>query len=205
MRTPLALAAALALVACNGTPAANETAAVDNATTSDGMTTNTSDPASAAPSVPTDDFVKRAAISDMFEIESAKVAQQRSNNAEVKTFAGQMVADHTATTTELKGIVAKDNLAAPPTALDEPHAKMLADLKAADANSFDTVYLDQQTKAHEDALNLLTGYAAGGENADLKAMAAKTAPKVQGHLDMAKRMDETGTDDANQAKGAGAR
>ena len=44
----------------------------------------------------TEDFVKEVAISDMFEIEASKLAQQKGNAAE-KTFALQMVTDHTKT------------------------------------------------------------------------------------------------------------
>jgi predicted outer membrane protein len=52
-----------------------------------------------SPSTP--DFVKQVAISDLFEIESNKLGQQKGNAAQ-KTFAGQMVTDHTKTSTELK-------------------------------------------------------------------------------------------------------
>ena len=52
----------------------------------------------------TEDFVKEVAISDMFEIEASKLAQQKGNAAE-KTFASQMVTDHSKTSTELKGLV----------------------------------------------------------------------------------------------------
>src|SRR5690242_21388354 len=59
----------------------------------------------------TADFVKQVAISDMFEIESSKLAQQK-GNAEEKTFAGQMVTDHTKTSTELKGLVSSGKVQA---------------------------------------------------------------------------------------------
>src|SRR5712675_2389045 len=52
----------------------------------------------------TADFVKEAAISDMMEIESSKIAQQK-GNAEERRFAGQMITDHTKTSSELKGLV----------------------------------------------------------------------------------------------------
>ncbi len=52
----------------------------------------------------TADFVKEVAISDMFEIASNKLGQERGSPAE-KTFASQMVADHTKTSTELKALV----------------------------------------------------------------------------------------------------
>ena len=66
----------------------------------------------------TEDFIKEAAMSDMLEIEAAKIAQQKGNATE-KTFAGQMITDHTKTSSELKGMVSGDMKAAIPTALDE--------------------------------------------------------------------------------------
>jgi putative membrane protein len=47
----------------------------------------------------TADFVKEVAMSDMFEIGSSKLAQDKGNAPE-KTFASQMITDHTKTTTE---------------------------------------------------------------------------------------------------------
>src|ERR1700710_718545 len=66
----------------------------------------------------TEDFVKEAAMSDMLEIEAAKIAQQK-GNADEKKFAEQMITDHTKTSTELKGMVSGDLKAALPTALDD--------------------------------------------------------------------------------------
>jgi putative membrane protein len=48
----------------------------------------------------TNDFVQEAAISDMFEIESSKMASAKLAGPE-KEFADKMVADHTKTTAEL--------------------------------------------------------------------------------------------------------
>lgn len=51
----------------------------------------------------TEDFVGEAATSDMFEIESSKLALERSDAA-TKAFAQQMLTDHKKTTGELKGL-----------------------------------------------------------------------------------------------------
>jgi putative membrane protein len=59
----------------------------------------------------TEDFIKEAAMSDMLEIEAAKIAQQR-GDPEEKTFAGEMITDHTKTSTELKGMVSGEMKAA---------------------------------------------------------------------------------------------
>src|ERR1700709_1010354 len=63
----------------------------------------------------TEDFIKEAAMSDMLEIEAAKVAQQK-GNADEKKFAEQMITDHTKTSTELKGMATGELMAAIPTA-----------------------------------------------------------------------------------------
>jgi putative membrane protein len=52
----------------------------------------------------TKDFVTIAAVSDMFEIESSKLATQRAD-ALSKAFAARMSTDHTQTSNELKLLV----------------------------------------------------------------------------------------------------
>src|SRR6201747_734153 len=61
----------------------------------------------------TEDFIKEAAMSDMLEIEAAKVAQQK-GNADEKKFAEQMITDHTKTSTELKEMLPADLKSAVP-------------------------------------------------------------------------------------------
>src|SRR5258706_2769183 len=79
----------------------------------------------------TADFVKEAAISDMMEIESSKIAQQK-GNAEEKRFAGQMITDHTKTSSELKGLVRSGDVKAEiPAALDSSSQSKLDKLRDA--------------------------------------------------------------------------
>lgn len=62
----------------------------------------------------TADFVRTAALSDLFEIQSAKLALDRSSDAKVQSFAQQMLKDHQATTAQLKEAIAgRANIAAP--------------------------------------------------------------------------------------------
>ena len=133
-------------------------------------------------------FVNEMARSDMYEVRAGKLAQTRGKTSQVKQFGAMMVNDHSATTEQLKAIVKKDNLSAPPTALDPTRRAMVDALDAAPANTFDRTYIDQQVKAHQEALNMLRTYAQSGTNADLKAFAAQTAPKVAQHLEKAQSM-----------------
>jgi putative membrane protein len=136
----------------------------------------------------TEDFVKEVAISDMFEIESSKLAQQK-GNATTKTFAGQMVTDHTKTTTELKGLVSEGKVKAElPSAMDSSHQSKFDKLKGLSGADFDKQYVSDQQGAHKDAVDLFERYAKGGDNGDLKVWAAKTVPALKHHKEMADKL-----------------
>jgi putative membrane protein len=138
----------------------------------------------------TADFVKEVAISDMFEIEASKLAQQK-GTAEEKTFASQMVTDHTKTSTELKGLVSSGKVKAElPTALDSSHQSKLDKLKGASGKDFSSDFNSIQVSAHKDAVDLFERFAKGGDNPDLKDWAGKTLPALKHHLEMAQDLDK---------------
>lgn len=138
----------------------------------------------------TDAFVSNASQSDMYEVEAGKVAQSRSKNDAVKSFAAMMVSDHTAMMNEMKPLVAAAQKT-PAAALDERRQGFIDNLKAATAADFDRTYIAQQAAAHEEALTLMRGYADNGGDAGLKAGAAKAVPKIQAHLDQAKSLQRS--------------
>ena len=138
----------------------------------------------------TADFVKEVAISDMFEIQSNTLAKDKGNAAE-KTFASQMVTDHTKTSTELKGLVSSGKVKAElPTELDSSHQSKLDKLKGESGKDFSSDFDSMQVSAHKDAVSLFERYAKGGDNADLKDWAGKTLPALQHHLEMAQGLDK---------------
>lgn len=138
----------------------------------------------------TADFVKEVAMSDMLEIESGKLAQQR-GPADVKTFADQMITDHTKTSSGLKQLVQDSAVKAQlPTALDSKAQGKLDDLKKAKDDDFAADYADMQVSAHKDAVSLFERYAKGGDNAKLKDWAGQTLPTLKHHLDMAQKLDK---------------
>ncbi len=138
----------------------------------------------------TGDFVKEAASSDMFEIESSKLALERADAA-TKTFAQQMIEDHQKTTTEMKQLIDNGKVKATlPTAMAPSQQRMLDRLKGLKGNKFTKQYHSDQENAHEDAVDLFKRYGAEGENADLKAWAAKTTPALEHHLRMAEDLNK---------------
>lgn len=138
----------------------------------------------------TQDFVQEAAASDMFEIESSKLAVERGDEA-TKAFAQQMITEHEKTSSELKKMVGDLKLSNPPAnAMSSAQQGMLDELKELQGADFNEEYHDQQVTAHENAVDLFKRYGEEGETPELKAWAAKTLPALQHHLEMAQTLDK---------------
>lgn len=153
----------------------------------------------------TSDFVASAAMSDMFEIESSRMASGRAQNADVKRYADMMIAEHTTSSAELATAARGVEDAVIPATLDQRRLGLLDNVRGASPVDFDDTYLDQQIAAHTETLAFMRGYAERGDNPALKAHAAKVAPIVQRHLDEATRIDrETAADDPAGADSEGA-
>lgn len=192
--------AAISLAACGGDSqeqrAPDQTAEPVNAV-QDAASAVTGAGSAALASLNTADFVASAAMSDMYEIESSRMALDRSRNADIKAYAQMMIDEHAKTSAGLKTAATGVEDAVIPAALDERRKGLLDNLRGASPADFDDRYLDQQTAAHAETLAFMEGYARSGDDDKLKAAAAKTAPMVRRHLDEATRLDrDTSADDA---------
>jgi putative membrane protein len=137
----------------------------------------------------TEEFVKKAAISDMMQIQSSQLALSRQPDADTKPFAERMVKDHQQTSTELKNLVNSGKVPGPlPTSLDADHQKQFDELKFKSGKDFDRAYDQMQLQAHEEAVALFEQYSQAGENPDLKEWAVQTLPHLKEHLAMAKEL-----------------
>ncbi|HWE46469.1 MAG TPA: DUF4142 domain-containing protein [Caulobacteraceae bacterium] len=151
---------------------------------------------------PTGDFLRDAAVSDMFEIRSSELALKVSTDAQVKKFAHHMIVDHTRLSREMKGAASQAGLAADlPTDLDGAHQTMLGDLRSTKPEDFDHKYLEDQRKGHEEAVGMFKAYADKGSDPTIKAAAAGALPVIQGHLEEVKALQKTEDDAKAGAKG----
>ena len=139
----------------------------------------------------TEDFVKQAAMSDMFEIQSSQLALQK-GDAQAKTFAQHMITDHQKTTADLQGMVKSGAVKVqPPARLDSSMQDKLDKLKKETGRDFTSTYDEDQVSAHKDAVSLFERYAKGGDNTQLKDWAGKTLPTLQQHLQMAQGLNKS--------------
>ena len=128
------------------------------------------------------DFVHDASVANQFEIESSKVALDKSKNKEVKSLARAMIEDHTKTGKKLDAVLktSKSDLK-PETSLDKKHLALVEMLKKAPENQFDKNYLKVQSDAHKEAVELFGEFAEDGKEPELKQFAIETLPTLKGH------------------------
>jgi putative membrane protein len=139
----------------------------------------------------TADFVKKAAMSDLYEVEAGKIASEKGQSEAVKAFGRNMVEAHSKTSEELKGIVQSEKLKVKlPAKLDHAHQKTIDDLNAASGADFDKTYAKQQVRAHAKAVKLFDAYAEEGNNAALKQFAANTLPAIKRHREEAEKLSQ---------------
>ena len=182
--TTVAAVLGLSLAACGreDAPVTTDANIDDSAFANDMLGNDLGNAANAA--MPTDaaGFANAVAASDLYEIESGKLAAAQASSAEVKAFGQTLQTDHTKSTADLKTAAQAAGITVTP-ALDAEKQSMLDQLKAAKGEDFDRLFIDQQATAHQKALQLLQNYSSAGDNDALKAFATKATAVVQGHLD----------------------
>lgn len=133
-------------------------------------------------------FATAVCINDMYEIQAADVALQRSKSPGVRDFAHMMRDAHMMTSNELMPLAMAANVELPVT-IDARRQEMIENLTGASDEDFDARYKSQQEAAHQEAVILFRGYAENGDHPLIKAFAATTAPTIEHHLEMAKALN----------------
>src|SRR5690606_30640297 len=110
----------------------------------------------------------------------------------VKEFAKHMVEDHTKANEELRSLASSKGVELPdgPSLLQKGKSKLM--LSTADGEDFDRRYMDSMgITAHEDTIELFEKAVKEAEDAEVKAFAQKTLPKLQEHLKMAQEIQQS--------------
>jgi len=150
-------------------------------------------------------FAKKVAAANTFEIQSSELARDRSQSDDVKSFAEQMIADHTKAGEEFKSAVQEANVSPPPA--EKPDAQQnatLTKLRNAKGASFDQAYVNAQLSAHKEAVALFRNYSKSGRTAPLKQFAGNTLPILEHHLSMVQELSRSSNVAVKQTpKGSG--
>ena len=132
--------------------------------------------------IATQEFVRKAAIANQFEIESSYLARERARTNEVRDFAERMIDDHTETAVRLEDAVEDSRTRLQfPRNIDNKHRKMLNRLENVRGRNFDRQYVAMQTDAHTQAVQLFSDYARNGRDPEIREFARETLPALRAH------------------------
>lgn len=126
-------------------------------------------------------YVMNAAASDMFEMESSRLALEKATIPAVKTYAQMMIDEHGKSSQELKAAAASSQIAVPEALPADKQAKVEA-LRGLGGAEFDRQYLADQRSGHQETLAKVNQYIATAQPGPLKDHASKLTGVVQNHL-----------------------
>lgn len=148
--------------------------------------------AAAASGVPTAAvFAETAAGSNLFEISSGKLGEEKGASGDVRGFGAMLAAEHEKSMNELKAALAgmQPQVMLPSSPPPELQAKLQA-LQGLSGEAFDRQFIADQIAVHQQSLTALNAYVAGGDNAALRNWASRATGVVQKHLQQLNRMGQ---------------
>ncbi len=146
------------------------------------------------PTNPTDPQIAHIAYTaGVVDVETGKLALEKSQSKHVRTFAQQMIGDHTTVNDQALALVKKLNV----TPEDNPTSQSLT--KQADATrkklagltgaAFDKAYIDNEVAFHKTVNSALTTtLIPGAQNSELKSLLESGLKVFQAHLEHAERL-----------------
>ncbi|HWH16790.1 MAG TPA: DUF4142 domain-containing protein [Allosphingosinicella sp.] len=185
MRKKMLAAALLALAACGGDKekTGNDAAAPASQAKAPAPAPEAKLPNSAQ------EYADMASASDLYEVESARLASEKSRNPEVQALARMIIEDHEQSAERLKAAAAA---ARPPVTvtpdMDTEQRFDVQALRVANGDQFDKAFIAQQVKAHRKALRMALHYSAKGEAPPLKQHAAEAVQPMRRHLEQAEKL-----------------
>jgi len=203
VRTGSVVLAALVLVtgckprqndlAQTGNEAATPPAAM-NAPAPESAMGNPSSPNGGAAAVSDPQIAQIALSASSGDSARGKLAETKATNAQVKSFAKEMVTDHTMLNKKAVELAQKLNVTPAESPADSDLVKkvgdMTNDLQGKTGKDFDKAYMDQEVQIHQLVLDDLDrNLIPGAQNAELKSLLQTARGVVDGHLKRAQAID----------------
>lgn len=129
------------------------------------------------------------------EIDAGKMAETKATKASVKSFARDMVTDHTKMLNAGDALAKRLNITPDSTAADSimmTNQSTAANLTAASKGAaFDSAYVNAQVAGHQYVLDMIKRAEGAAQSADLKSLLTSAQSKVQSHLDRITKIQGT--------------
>ena len=135
-------------------------------------------------------FMMTAASSNLLEIQTGKMAEERATSPKVKQFGKMMVDHHTKATQEMKTLASEMGVTLP-TTLMPMHKTMLDKLSGQTDAEFDEAYMDLMETAHKMDIAMFEAKSKNATSPSVKAFATKTLPMLRSHHKEASETEST--------------
>jgi putative membrane protein len=131
------------------------------------------------------EFVSKAGMGGLAEVQMGNLAAQKAQSADVKAFGQRMVTDHSKANAELAQLATAKGLSLP-TELAGEHQAAYEHLNSLSGADFDKMYMQHMVEDHEKDVSEFDKASTSANDADIKAFAGKTLPVLREHLTLAK-------------------
>ncbi|MTW09511.1 DUF4142 domain-containing protein [Pseudoduganella eburnea] len=129
------------------------------------------------------------AMANMAEIETAKMALQKTQSDRVKSFAQQMVDEHTKGLDEVRKVASAHSVTLP-NELDAKHKALATKLEKLSGDKFDRSYMEQAgVQSHKEAQQLVAKVETSAKDDELKSLATRLKPTIHQHLNNAEQLN----------------
>lgn len=136
-------------------------------------------------------FLKEASEGNLFEVNLAKLALQKSQDPNVRKFAEKMIADHERLGRDMKPLVIKLGVKEAISPGIGDRAKY-EELKLKSGISFDRAYVETMVKDHNDDLKKFIQEEQKTTNPDVKATVSKAEATIREHTEMIDKIAHMG-------------
>lgn len=181
------LAVLLMLAACGekaGQPKTETTGtaqSVQQTGTATATTTASTGGTSSALSPDDKEFVSKAGMGGLAEVQMGNLALSKASHANVKAFGQRMVIDHSKANDELAQLATAKGVALP-TELDADHKAVFDHLTSLSGAEFDKAYMQHMVSDHVEDVDEFEKASTTAGDSDLRAWAGKTLPTLKEHL-----------------------
>jgi len=133
-------------------------------------------------------FAKEASQANKAEIIQGQLANQKATTDGLRTYAQEIITDHTKAGQQLADLAQSKGLTLPG-AVSTKQQKEIDHLSGLSGPEFDRAYIHAAVRDHQKVIALFERESNKGQDADLKGFAAQTLPTLQHHLAMAKTLE----------------
>ena len=187
-RSPCNATAVAFLVAClGGTGAAAQT----YGTATPGPATKATDAPKTASTLSSADrdFLTKAAMGGMAEVQLGELAQKNGSSESVKKFGARMAQDHGKAGEELRQVANAKGVQLPAD-VDNKQKNEMQRLQKLSGADFDREYMKHMVDDHKKDVSEFEKQAKSGRDEQVKGFAAKTLPTLQEHMKMAQTVSD---------------